>query len=158
MAQHKIKSLTDAQTQITLWQQEGLNVVFTNGCFDILHAGHVTYLEEAKTYGDKLIIGLNSDRSVRSIKGGKRPIIGEQDRALLLSGLEAVDMVVLFDEDTPIDLLKTLKPNLQVKGGDYRKEDLPEYPIIKEYGGDVKILSFKPGCSTSGIIEKILNN
>ena len=130
-------------------------VVFTNGCFDILHAGHVTYLEEAKAQGDILVVALNSDQSVKKIKGEKRPIIEQDNRAKLVAGLKAVDHVVLFDEDTPIQVIQELQPDIHVKGGDYEASSLPEYDSVKEYGGQVKVLSFVEGLSTSTIINKI---
>ena len=136
-SQNKIKSWADAKQCRDSWSNE--IVVFTNGCFDILHAGHVTYLEEAKSLGHKLILGLNSDTSVKQLKGPKRPIIKEAHRAKLLAALECIDMVVIFNEETPIELLQHLKPNIHVKGGDYNIESLPEYPTITAYGGKIKI-------------------
>lgn len=136
----------------------GKCVVFTNGCFDILHAGHVTYLEQAKSLGDILILGLNSDTSVKSIKGPQRPINSETDRAIVLAALESIDYVVTFEEDTPIELLKKIQPSIQAKGGDYTAETLPEYPIVTGFGGAIKILPFVTGKSTTGTIKKINNN
>ena len=133
------------------WQQNGDTVVFTNGCFDILHRGHITYLQEAAQLGDHLIIGLNSDGSVRRLKGETRPIVSEDDRAALLSALGCVDGVVLFEEDTPAELLAYLRPNILVKGGDYKKEDI----VGRESVDDVEVLSFKEGYSTSDIVGKI---
>ncbi|SNV62675.1 D-glycero-beta-D-manno-heptose-7-phosphate kinase [Veillonella rodentium] len=133
------------------WQQKGDTVVFTNGCFDILHRGHITYLQEAAQLGDHLIIGLNSDGSVRRLKGETRPIVSEDDRAALLSALGCVDGVVLFEEDTPAELLAYLRPNILVKGGDYKKEDI----VGRESVDDVEVLSFKEGYSTSDIVGKI---
>ena len=125
-------------------------VVFTNGCFDILHTGHVTYLNEAKRQGDILIVGVNSDKSVKKLKGETRPINSENDRAFVLDGLKAVDYTVIFNEDTPEELI-----SIHVKGGDYKKEDLPETKIVESYGGEVIILNFVEGKSTTNIIEKI---
>lgn len=136
-------------------KKNGKKVVFTNGCFDILHAGHITYLNEAKRLGDILLIGVNSDKSVKKLKGETRPINSENDRALVLGELKAVDYTVIFDEDTPENLIACLKPSIHVKGGDYKKEDLPETKIIESYGGEVIILSFVEGKSTTNIIEKI---
>ena len=155
-SQNKIKNWVDAKQCRHSWSNE--TVVFTNGCFDILHAGHVTYLEEAKSLGHKLILGLNSDNSVQQLKGPKRPIIKEAHRAQLLAALECIDMVVIFNEETPVELLQHLKPDIHVKGGDYKVESLPEYPTITAYGGKIQILSFVDGCSTSQIIASILNN
>lgn len=130
-------------------------VVFTNGCFDILHVGHLRYLNEAKKQGDVLIIGVNSDSSVKRLKGETRPINNQFDRAELLCGLKAVDYAVIFEEDTPEELIATLKPSIHVKGGDYKKEDLPETKIVESYGGEVRILSFVEGKSTTNIVNKI---
>ena len=136
-------------------KKDGKKVVFTNGCFDILHRGHVTYLNEAKRQGDILVVGVNSDASVKKLKGESRPINSEYDRAFVLDGLKAVDYTVIFGEDTPEDLIACLKPSVHVKGGDYKKEDLPETKIVESYGGKVIILNFVEGKSTTNIIEKI---
>ena len=133
------------------WQAQGDTVVFTNGCFDILHKGHISYLQEAATLGDHLIIGLNSDQSVRRLKGETRPIVSENDRAAVLQALGCIDGVVIFNEDTPAELLAELRPNILVKGGDYEVEDV----IGREFVEDVRILSFKKGYSTSSIINRI---
>lgn len=136
-------------------KKSGKKVVFTNGCFDILHVGHLRYLYEAKEFGDILIIGVNSDSSVRRLKGEKRPIVLEQERAEMLLGLKPVDYVIIFDEDTPIETLKYVKPDIHVKGGDYKKENLPETEIIEKNGGRVEIVSLTKGSSTTNIVEKI---
>ena len=136
-------------------KKNGKKVVFTNGCFDILHAGHVTYLTEAKRQGDILIVGVNSDASVKRLKGETRPINSEYDRAFVLDALKSVDYTVIFEEDTPEELIAYLKPSIHVKGGDYKKEDLPETKIVESYGGEVIILNFVEGKSTTNIIEKI---
>ena len=130
-------------------------VLFTNGCFDILHAGHVSYLQAAKKYGDILIIGLNSDQSIQAIKGPTRPIIPQQHRLTLLCALDVVDHVVIFDEETPVKLVEALKPDYYIKGADYTTETLPEYPIVKRYGGKVALIPLVEGLSTSTIISKI---
>ena len=153
----KIKPITDVQSRTQSIQNEGKKVVFTNGCFDILHAGHTSYLDAAKNYGDFLLLGLNSDKSVQSIKGPKRPIVKEIFRAKTLSALESIDLIILFDEDTPLSIIKRLKPDIYVKGGDYTFETLPEYPVVTGYGGTVKILPFIDGLSTSMIIKKIID-
>lgn len=144
----------------TQWVRErhasGKRVVFTNGCFDLLHRGHLAYLEEAKSLGDALIIGVNSDASVHRLKGDKRPIMPQEDRLIMLASLEMVDAVVLFEDDTPIPLIRELRPDIHVKGGDYVPESLPEYSVVIGYGGQVKILSFIDGCSSSGIIARIV--
>ncbi len=131
------------------------SIVFTNGCFDILHAGHAYYLAAAKEHGDYLWIGLNSDSSVSALKGSNRPIHNQEARAFVLSQLDCVDYITIFNEDTPISLLTQIKPNIHIKGGDYIKEDLPEYPIVKKYGGNVIIKPFLPGYSTTDILAKL---
>ncbi len=152
----KKMTLSDAVILREWWRKKGKKVVFTNGCFDLLHAGHVCYLTQAKALGDILILGLNSDVSIQTIKGIERPVVREEDRVLVLSGLEAIHAIVVFEDTTPIPLLEQLKPDIHVKGGDYVASELPEYPLITSYGGEVKILPFRPGCSTSGLIQKIL--
>lgn len=140
---------------VEILKSQNKKVVFTNGCFDILHVGHLRYLNEAKKQGDVLIIGVNSDASVKRLKGESRPINNQFDRAEMLSGLKAVDYTVIFEEDTPEELIATLKPSIHVKGGDYKKEDLPETKIVESYGGEVRILSFVEGKSTTNIVKKI---
>lgn len=140
---------------INLAKEQGKKVVFTNGCFDILHVGHISYLEMAKRQGDILIVGVNSDESTKRLKGPTRPINSEKDRAAMLSALKAVDYTVIFEEDTPEDLIAYLKPSIHVKGGDYKKENLPETKIVEAYGGKVIILNFVEGKSTTNIINKI---
>jgi bifunctional protein rfaE, domain II len=138
-------------------KKNGKKTVFTNGVFDILHIGHLTYLEEARNLGDVLIVGVNSDASVKVNKGDKRPINSQKNRAEMLSGLKFVDYTVIFDEKTPEKLLDLLKPDIHVKGGDYKKEDLPETKIVEKNGGEVKILSFVDSFSTTDIINKIID-
>ncbi len=130
-------------------------MVFTNGCFDLLHPGHVSYLWAARSLGDALVVGLNSDASVRRLKGQPRPVVPEKDRAAVLEALESVDAVIIFGEDTPIRLMRELEPAVYVKGGDYRIEDLPEAEVAREFGAEVRIIPFEPGYSTSALIEKI---
>lgn len=134
---------------------EGKTIVTTNGCFDILHVGHVRYLEKTKSYADVLIVALNSDKSVKSIKGENRPINNENDRAEVLSALRSVDYVVLFDEDSPIDLLLKIKPDVYTKGADYTVETLPEAKKILEIGTKIEFISFVEGKSTTSIIDKM---
>lgn len=129
--------------------------VFTNGCFDLLHAGHVASLEAARSLGDGLVVGLNSDRSVRALKGPARPVIPEGDRAIVLAALECVDAVVVFDEATPEALLDILRPQIHAKGGDYRAEELPEYQLVLSWGGEVRILPLLEGRSTTSILSRI---
>ena len=135
--------------------QSGKTVVATNGCFDILHVGHVRYLQKTKSFADYSIILLNSDKSVRSIKGPTRPINKEQDRAEILCALSCVDYVVLFDEDSPKNLLDEIKPDVYTKGADYTMETLPEADIMKKNGTRVEFISFVEGKSTTSIVEKI---
>ena len=130
--------------------------MFTNGCFDLLHPGHVAYLETARSLGDALVVGLNSDASVRGLgKGADRPIVAEGDRAAVLGALRAVDAVVVFDERTPVRLMREVKPDVYVKGGDYRVEDLPEAAVAEEIGAEVRIIPFESGYSTSSLVERI---
>ena len=134
---------------------ERKKIVFTNGCFDLLHVGHIRYLAQAKKLGDFLIIGLNSDRSVRSLKGENRPINSFEDRATLLSALNSVDLVIKFEKKTPVNLIKEIVPNILVKGGDYNIEDIVGYQTVIQNGGQVKSLSFYDGYSTTNYINKI---
>lgn len=136
-------------------REAGQKVVFTNGCFDILHAGHVKYLETARSFGDCLVLGLNTDASVRRLKGPERPINGELDRAAVVGALKAVDYVVLFGEDTAETLIGKVKPDVYVKGGDYTLDTLPEAKIVQSYGGRVEFVSMVAGRSTSNVVEKI---
>ncbi len=136
-------------------REAGKHLVFTNGCFDLLHPGHVSYLCAARSLGDALIVGLNSDASVRKLKGPSRPVVPEADRGTVLAALEFVDAVVIFDEDTPVRLLREVEPAVYVKGGDYRVEDLPEAEVAAEIGAEVKILPFESGYSTTALIERI---
>ena len=153
----RVLNREEASKLIEDLKKQGKQVVFTNGCFDILHVGHMTYLEEAKEFGDYLFVGVNSDESVKRLKGHTRPINSEDDRAALLAGLKAVDYTVIFTEDTPVELIGELKPSIHVKGGDYRKEDLPETKVVESYGGRVEIVSLVEGKSTSNVVKKIQN-
>ncbi len=155
MTYNKIKSLPEATTQVKAWQNAGLKVVFTNGCFDLLHLGHVDYLEKARSMGDKLVLGLNSDNSVSRFKGPERPLQDQQSRARVLASLQFVDLVVLFDEDTPLNLISQLLPNILVKGSDYLAENIVGADVVKKNGGEVKTIDFVPGYSTTRIVEKI---
>ncbi len=136
-------------------RSENKTIVTTNGCFDILHVGHVRYLAKAKSFGDILIVALNSDKSVKRIKGDSRPINNENDRAEILSALRSVDYVVLFDEDSPIDLLLQIKPDVHTKGADYTLDTLPEAKEIIKAGGRIEFISFVEGKSTTSVIEKM---
>jgi len=162
--QLKIVSKELAKTLISAWKEAGENVVFTNGCFDILHRGHVTYLAKAASCGDRLIIGLNTDASVRRQgKGEERPINDETSRAIVLAGLESIDLIVLFDEDTPLDIINELRPNVLVKGADYDADEVD--PSSKRYivgskevkveGGEVFTVELEEGFSTTIIVERL---
>jgi len=133
------------------------NIVFTNGCFDILHRGHVDLLEKAKALGDILVLGLNSDDSIRRLKGEERPLVKEADRAFILSRLESVDVVCIFEEDTPLDLIRKVKPDILVKGGDYTIETIVGYEIVQQYDGKVLTIPLISGRSTTNVLNKIKN-
>lgn len=154
----KSKILTRSETAkvVRNWQQKGMNVVFTNGCFDLLHRGHIAYLSDAAALGDKLVIGVNSDASVRALKGPNRPLQDEISRMEILAALEFVDAVVLFTEDTPLELLREVMPNTLVKGGDYSRDNIVGADLIEENGGSVRVLPFLPGYSTTAIEQRIL--
>ncbi len=139
------------------YKAKGLKIVFTNGCFDILHAGHIAYLKEAKTLGDILVIGLNSDDSIKKIKGPERPIQDELTRMVILQSLKMVDHVFLFGEETPLVLIESIIPDVLVKGGDWSIDNIIGADLVIDYGGQVKSLNFKEGHSTTSIIEKIKN-
>ena len=147
-------SIKDLMPIVNDRRAKGKRIVFTNGCFDILHSGHIKCLEESKDEKDFLIVGLNSDGSVRNLKGNKRPINSLNDRMKVLSSLTVVDAVIAFDEKTPINLIKKIKPDVISKGGDYKKEEVVGYEFLKTYGGEVKIIGLLSGKSTSSIIKK----
>jgi rfaE bifunctional protein nucleotidyltransferase chain/domain len=140
------------------WQIEGKKVVFTNGCFDLLHRGHVDYLAKAADCGNKLIIGVNTDASVSTLKGPNRPIQDQQSRLQILASLQCVDAVILFDEQTPYNLIKTIEPDVLVKGSDYEPQNIVGYDVVTAKGGEVKTIDFIPGFSTSDIERKIKNS
>jgi D-beta-D-heptose 7-phosphate kinase / D-beta-D-heptose 1-phosphate adenosyltransferase len=154
---HKIKTGEELEKIVKDLKKEGRKIVFTNGCFDILHVGHIRLLNEARKYGDVLIVGINSDSSVRKLKGENRPINGERERAELLAALGAVDYVTIFDEETPREILRKLRVHTHIKGGDYSAESLPEAGVVRRYGGKIVILPYIEGYSTSTIISKIRN-
>jgi rfaE bifunctional protein nucleotidyltransferase chain/domain len=135
-------------------QQKGKRIISTNGCFDLLHVGHVSYLEQARALGDFLIVAINTDHSVKKLKGTARPLNDELARARVLRALRSVDAVCLFDEDTPVKWLETIRPDIHVKGGDYKVEQLPETAALKSWGGKVQILPFVEGFSTTQLISK----
>lgn len=144
--------------KISEWNSQGDRIVFTNGCFDILHLGHVHYLDEARSLGDRLIIGLNSDESVRELKGSSRPFNNVDARSGILAALESVDAVIVFEEQTPARLIEQIKPHTLVKGGDYSLDNIVGAQFVLQNGGEVKSLAFLPGHSTSSLIKKIIAN
>ena len=152
---HKIVTYDQLDRLLAFWHFRDFKIVFTNGCFDILHLGHVEYLSRAASYGDILIIGLNSDKSVKSIKGPSRPVQDEITRASVLASLQFVDKVVLFDEDTPYKLIKRIQPDVLVKGADYKPEDIVGYDIVKSKSGEIITIEYVEGQSTTGIINKL---
>lgn len=148
---------TDIEQFCTILHNSGKKIVLTNGCFDILHAGHVTYLQEAAAYGDCLIVGLNTDTSVKRWKDKNRPIVTENERAIVIDALSCVDYVVLFDETTAEKLVQKVRPAVYVKGGDYTLETLPEAAALLSCNGEAKFIDVVAGCSTTNIINKIKN-
>ena len=154
VSRNKIFDLAVLGNRLAMWRFLNNKIVFTNGCFDILHRGHIAYLSEARDRGDVLIIGLNSDASVQRIKGDGRPVQDEMSRALILASLRFVDAVVLFDEDTPYELIKLVKPDVLVKGGDYTEETIVGAGFVKENGGEVVTIPLVEGYSTTEIIKK----
>ena len=153
---HKVVSLGAAARWVKRLQAQGQRVVFTNGCFDLLHLGHVRYLEEARSLGDGLIVGVNTDASVKRLgKDPARPVNPEADRAALVAALACVDRVVLFDEDTPLELITALQPDILVKGGDYRLEEIVGREVVQARGGEVKGIPLVPGYSTTALLDRI---
>jgi D-beta-D-heptose 7-phosphate kinase/D-beta-D-heptose 1-phosphate adenosyltransferase len=151
----KVASRAEIAERAERHRLAGERIVFTNGCFDLLHVGHVTYLAEARALGDRLIVGLNADASVRRLKGAARPIVGEQDRAAMLAALASVDYVVLFDEDTPLDLIRAVRPDVLVKGGGYEAANIVGRDVVESYGGRVCVAEMVPGVSTTGILARL---
>ena len=152
----KILILSDLVQAVEGLRKAGKRIVFTNGCFDILHVGHVRYLAAARSKGDALVLGLNSDASVKSIKPDKRPIVDQDQRAEVLSGLACVDYITIFDEPDPLALIRTIKPDVLIKGADWEEAEIIGSDVVKSYGGNVVRIEVVPGISTSRIIEKIL--
>ena len=155
---NKIFSINHLKAQVTSWKDSKHKIVFTNGCFDIIHRGHVEMLARTADLGDKLIIGLNSDNSIQKLKGVARPIIDENARAFLLAGLNFVDAVILFHEETPLNLIASLKPDVLTKGGDYKINTIVGQEIVKEYAGEVVLIPFIDEYSTTNIVTKIKNS
>jgi len=156
--EEKIFTRAAVISKVEEWKSSGKRIVFTNGCFDLLHAGHLAYLSEAASLGDVLIIGLNSDESVQQLKGPSRPVNNEISRTKMLASMFFVDAVVLFSEDTPLELIKGIKPDVLVKGGDYEIHQIAGAEKTIANGGEVKVLNFLAGYSSSSIIEKIKNS
>ncbi len=153
----KLVSQDQALKELKAWREKNKKIVFTNGCFDIIHPGHIDYLSQARDLGDILVLGLNTDQSVRRLnKGSNRPINDERTRAYVLAGLASVDLIVFFDEETPYNLIKLLQPNVLVKGKDYEVEKIIGFDILKENGGEVITIPFLEGYSTSSLIKKII--
>ncbi|MDR6562705.1 MULTISPECIES: D-glycero-beta-D-manno-heptose 1-phosphate adenylyltransferase [unclassified Arcicella] len=155
MTQDKVVTLNEAIERAENWQSEGKKIVFTNGCFDIVHLGHIDYLEKARNLGDKLILGLNTDASVKRLKGESRPVVNEYARSRMMAAFEFIDAVVLFDEPTPKELIEKVKPDILVKGDDYTIETIVGADFVIEKGGEVKTIPLVKGYSTTSLIEKI---
>ena len=155
-SEEKMLDLAGTERRVGEWRASGETVVFTNGCFDLLHVGHITLLEECRRFGSKLVLGLNSDASVRRLKGPARPIVGERERARVMAALASVDAVVLFAEDTPLELIRVLKPDVLVKGGDYRVETVVGHQELLAAGGRVEIVPTVEGFSTTNLVKKML--
>ncbi|MCQ2960057.1 MAG: D-glycero-beta-D-manno-heptose 1-phosphate adenylyltransferase [Bacteroidales bacterium] len=151
----KIVSLEEAKELVSEWKKNGEKVVFTNGCFDIIHKGHIYYLAKAHDLGSKLILGLNTDASIKRLKGENRPIKEEESRALTIASFEFIDLVVLFDEDTPLQLISTLLPDVLVKGSDYQIENIVGAKEVLANGGEVKTIDFVEGFSTTNYVKKM---
>ena len=156
--QSKIVSLANLTLKVDEWKKSGQKIVFTNGCFDLIHRGHVEVLSKTADLGEKLIVGLNSDISIKKLKGKSRPIIDENSRALLLAALTFVDAVIFFSEENPLNLITNLKPDILAKGGDYEINTIVGHEIVKNNGGDVVLVPFVDGFSSTNIIDKIQNS
>jgi rfaE bifunctional protein nucleotidyltransferase chain/domain len=151
----KIRELPDAKKEVERLRSKNKKIVFTNGCFDILHIGHARYLYAAREMGDFLIVAMNSDRSVKAIKGPDRPIMNQYERSDMLASLECVDIVVIFDEDNPMEVIRYLMPDILVKGGDWKEEDIIGADVVRAAGGQIRTIPYIRGYSTSGIIKRI---
>jgi D-beta-D-heptose 7-phosphate kinase/D-beta-D-heptose 1-phosphate adenosyltransferase len=156
LTESKILSARPLQAALAPLRSAGKQIVFTNGCFDLLHAGHVKYLQQARQLGDLLVLGLNSDASIRRLKGEKRPLLEETERAQILAALDCIDYLIIFDEDTPLDLLQLVRPDILVKGGDYSVDQVVGKDLVESYGGRVELIQFVEGKSTTNIVEKII--
>ncbi len=153
-ADQKIRTVPLLRNILAGERLRGKTIVFTNGCFDLLHVGHVKYLQAAKQLGDLLVLGLNSDASIQRLKGPNRPLIGEEERAHILAALDCIDYVIVFDEDTPLEVITALRPDILVKGGDYTPEGVVGKELVESYGGRVELINFVDGKSTTGIVER----
>ncbi len=153
---HKILPLSALQARLAQWRQQGLKIGFTNGCFDLVHPGHVSLLEKARARCDRLVVAINSDASVRRLKGESRPVQHEMSRAVVLASLSAVDAVTIFEEDTPQALIEALRPNVLIKGADYRKDQVVGGAFVESYGGEIYLAPIAEGNSTTGIIKKLM--
>lgn len=154
LSQPRVLNSITLESTLKTYRSQGKKIVFTNGCFDLLHVGHITYLEEAKKLGDVLIVGINTDESVKRLKGPTRPVQNESDRCQILAALKSVDHTILFPEDTPLNLIKGVKPDVLVKGGDWKPEQIVGSEFVLALGGKVLSLNFVTGKSTTNIIEK----
>jgi rfaE bifunctional protein nucleotidyltransferase chain/domain len=155
LLKHKIRSLPSLRKIIGQLRKRGKRIVFTNGCFDLLHLGHVNYLQDARNKGDILVVAVNSDVSIRKIKGKNRPIMDEKNRLGVVSALQSVDYVVSFKEDTPLEAIRSIKPDILIKGADWDKKDIVGRDFVLSYGGKVMTIKLSKGYSTTGIIKKI---
>lgn len=153
--QNKIVELNEAIQIVQQWKEKGEKVVFTNGCFDILHLGHVDYLQKSRNLGSKMVLGLNTDASIARLKGAERPIVPEHARARVMASLEFIDLIVLFSEDTPLNLIEKIQPSILVKGNDYKIAQIVGAKEVLENGGEVKTIELVEGFSTTNIVEKI---
>ena len=154
----KVKALPEISTLVSEHQKTGKTVVFANGCFDLLHVGHIRYLEAARALGDILVLGLNGDKSVRQLKGPGRPLMNQEERAEILAALECVDYLVIFDEPTAKEVLETLQPNIHAKGTDYTRESVPERETVLSYGGSIAIVGDPKDHSTKDFLRQIADN
>ncbi len=154
----KVKALQEISTLVSEFKEAGKTVVFANGCFDLLHVGHIRYLEAARALGDILVLGLNGDKSVRELKGPGRPLMNQEERAEILAALECVDYLVVFDEPTAKQVLETLKPDVHAKGTDYTRESVPERETVLSYGGSIAIVGDPKDHSTKDFLKKIAKN
>lgn len=152
---HKVVDRRELSQLLHRWRLRGDRIVFTNGCFDLLHSGHLKVLHEAEAHGDRLIVGLNSDASVKRLKGEDRPVKSEQERALCLAAMWMTDAVVIFEEDTPLKLIEDIQPDVMVKGGDYTENEIVGADVVRQNGGEVAVVDLVPGLSSTAWIEKL---